>query len=222
MNKENIAKVIEAIKVDGESRFNMSTFVGKITNPSFKRENGLVYSQSTNALRLNEITTTNLFNCDSVGCIAGFATAVANDWKNPFFGISDDDENKYHVSTYFEKAANEFLGLEEREGVNLYYGDGASVWKFLLYMEDDRFPELELEDDQTFDSCDNSWDSDEVSIHLRSIKPEYAITLLQMLINDEIILFGSEMEPEYIDELEDKKILVNEFEFTTISGKSTS
>ena len=211
MNKENIAKVIEAIKVDGQSRFNMSTFIGKVINPSFKKGDDLVYTQPTSGLKLNQITTTDLFNCDSVGCIAGFATAVSNDWKNPFTHITDDDESKYHVSFYFEQEANRFLGLQEQEGLNLYYGDGASIWKYLLYMEDNRFPELELEDFSSFDEYDSHWDSDEISINLRSITPGYAITLLQMLIDDEISLYGEDFEPEYLFEKEmTAEVLVDE------------
>ena len=206
MNKENIAKVIEAIKVDGKHRFNMSTFIGKITNPFFKRETDLVYSQPTNYVYLKDLTA-DLFNCDSVGCIAGFATAVSNGWKNPFVGISQDQDGN-HISTYFEEAANKFLGLNKSEGTNLYYGDGSSVWKFLLYMEDHRFPELQLEDEEGFE--DFCWDSDQVSINLRSITPEYAITLLQMLIDDEISLFGQDHEPEYLMLKENEQVLVDE------------
>lgn len=194
MKKQNIAKLIEAIKVDGDIRFNMSTFLGKITNPSFKRENDLVHDQPTKAIPLNEIPTTNLFNCDSVGCIAGFATAVANDWKNPFLAINDDDIG--NLSIYFEQAANDFLGLSEEEGKNLYYGDGTSIWKFLLWVEDDRFSELQLQDYETFDYY-NEWDSNEISIALTTIKPKHAITLLEMLINDEIALSTCEIDESY-------------------------
>lgn len=196
LNKDNIQKLINAIKVDGSKRFNMSTFVGKIVSPGYDSVIDSAYDQEVNILKLEEIGT-DLFNCDSVGCIAGFATAVANDWKNPFLGLHSDTSAK-HISDYFEEQANNFLGLSNQEGRNLYYGDNQSVWKYLLYMEDSRFPQLELEEDHTFCRENDDWDDSYYNIDFNSIKPEYAVTLLKMLIDDKITLDNDYGQPEYL------------------------
>ena len=196
MNKENIAKLIKAIEFDGQAKFNMSSFVGKIVDSTFDKTKDYAYSKHVRVLHIEDLTT-DLFNCNSVGCIAGFATAVANDWKNPFVNIENTGE---HISYYFEKQANDFLGLTQNEGKNLYYGDDNSVWKFLLYTENPSFPELRLEDDLSFDYEDD-WTSSEYNIDFLSIKPEYAIKLLQMLIDEEITLSNEYGEPTYINKL---------------------
>ena len=38
MNKENIAKLIKAIEFDGQAKFNMSSFIGKITDSTFDKQ----------------------------------------------------------------------------------------------------------------------------------------------------------------------------------------
>jgi len=200
-NKKNIQKVIDAIKVDGKKRFNMSTFVGKVIDPDFDPINDSAWGREIKQLSLEELTT-DLFNCDSVGCIAGFSTAVANDWKNPFLGLNSVTSAK-HISDYFEEASNDFLGFNAEEGKNLYYGDYRSVWKYLLYMEDSRFPELELEEDHTFDGGDDDWDDSYYNIDFNSISPRYAVTLLQMLIDDKIALCNDMGMPEYLGESDD-------------------
>ena len=196
MNKENIAKLIKAIEFDGQAKFNMSSFIGKITDSTFDKTKDYAYSKHVSVVHIEDLTT-DLFNCNSVGCIAGFATAVANDWKNPFVNIENTGE---HISYYFEKQANDFLGLTQSEGRNLYYGDDTSVWKFLLHTENPSFPELRLEDDLSF-NYEDDWDSSEYNIDFFSIKPEYAIKLLQMLIDEEIILNNGYGEPAYVNKL---------------------
>jgi len=200
MNKENIAKVIKAIEFDGKRRFNMSTFIGRIIGygSGYRANEDDIYKKETTSVLIKDLTT-NLFNCDSVGCIAGFATAVANDWKNPFLNISEEDQKK-HASYHFEKEANKFLGLTEQEGRNLYYGDDFSVWKFLLYTGHDDFVDLELEDDLEYQG-DEYWDGEEYNIRLNTIKPEHAIKLLQMLIDDKIILDNGRKSPIYLNDL---------------------
>jgi hypothetical protein len=200
MNKENIAKVIKAIESNGQLRFNMSAFIGRIIGygSAYGIRERDSYREETDAIQIRDLTT-DLFNCNSVGCIAGFATAVANDWKNPFVNLSEEDQKK-HAAYHFEKEANEFLGLTEREGKNLYYGDDFSVWKFLLYTGHDDFVDLELEDDLEYQG-DEYWADEEYSIRLNTIKPEHAVKLLKMLIDDKIILDDGQKSPIYLNDL---------------------
>ena len=199
MNKENIKKVIKAIEFDGKNRFNMSTFVGKIDRYELS-EDDYVYDKPTHILHIEDLTTTDLFNCNSVGCIAGFATAVANDWQNPFLNLPEDQKDE-HISYYFEELANEFLGLTKAEGKNLYYGDEYSVWKYLLWNKDPRFSNLRLEENSEFDEYDEYYESS-CELDLRSITPENAITLLKMLIDEEIVLdHGYTEGPIFVKEL---------------------
>jgi len=186
MNKENIEKLIKAIEFDGKHKFNMATFVGEVDRESLT-ENDYVYNQLVNVIfEMEDFTSTDLFNCDSVGCIAGFATAVANDWKNPFLNLSGK-EGKEHTSYYFEKEANRFLGLTKNEGKSLYYGGDYSVWKYLLWTKDPRFSNLKLENDVWFEYGYEYSDS-QYDIDYTTITPENAITLLKMLIDEEIVL----------------------------------
>ncbi len=208
MNKDNFKKLIDAIKLDGQFRFNMSCFVGKLTLNSdeyqrlIKEDGELASEYEPNAL--HTVNTTEMFNCDSVGCIAGFATALVNDWKTPKFLESEQNTAAIDygiIINSFENSSNKFLGLNERQGRKLYYGDSNSVWKYLRYYESDQYPELRYggEDDGEADEIvegNRRWDDPDYDIDYSSIDYLTAAHVLTRIMNGEIVLdeFSNEIE----------------------------
>ena len=67
-----------------------------------------------------------------MGCIAGFAAAIANDWKAPKWLSVDNHTNKVNN---FEFDSNKFLGFTHEEGRNIYFGDSNCIWKWLMKHE---------------------------------------------------------------------------------------
>jgi hypothetical protein len=134
-----------------------------------------------------------------MGCIAGFASALANDWKAPNWLAEDNASG--HVGM-FEKEANEFLGLTYEEGRNLYFADSKSIWKWLQYVEEARYPELSLEDynsiDDAYDEGDMQWWDDDLYADFSSIDYLTAVDVLTRIMNEEIGLANWDNEPHYI------------------------
>lgn len=202
MNKDNFKKLIDAILFDGQVRFNMSCFIGKLNISSdmykkeIKEDSKLASEYAVKAL--NRIETTDLFNCDSVGCIAGFATALAHQWKTPEWLKLSSDENTENQSVYdivrdFEWTSNDFLVLEQGQGKKIYYADSDCVWKYLKYYESDRYPNLKYvgEDEGEADGiiekyCD--WDDEDYEIDFSTIDYKTAADVLTRIMNEEIIL----------------------------------
>ncbi len=207
MNKDNFKKLIDAILFDGQVRFNMSCFIGKLSlNPeqyqqTIKEDGELASDYGTNAL--HRVETTDLFNCDSVGCIAGFATALSNEWRTPEW-LKPESENQffnenssvYSIVQDFEATANKFLGLTSGQGKKLYYADSDSLWKYIKYYEFDRYPKLQYvgEDDYEAEEIINhdcDWDDENYEISFQSINYKIAADVLTRIMNEEIVL-GSE------------------------------
>ena len=204
MNKENMQKLIDAIKFDGQKKFNMSAFIGKLNDERFEHyvfEDDELASKypASRVLRIEEGT--DIFNCTSMGCIAGFATALASNWKAPSW-LSIDSHSD-HVNC-FEQTSNEFLGLTWEEGRNLYFGDSKCIWKWLMENEPERY-DLELEDYGSMDNANEegiSWYEDELSIDFSSIDYLTAIDVLTRIMNEEIGLADWDNEPHYITKRE--------------------
>ena len=73
MNKENMQKLIDAIKFDGQKKFNMSAFIGKFNQDIhehwvFDEDELASKYPASRVLRIEEGT--DIFNCTSMGCIA--------------------------------------------------------------------------------------------------------------------------------------------------------
>lgn len=201
MNKENLNKLIEAIKFDGKTKFNMSVFLGKLTGDHSEFEvfnRGRLASKYT-ASRITSVTPgTDIFNCTSMGCIAGFATAIANNWKAPEWLI--DDEPMAHINM-FEQTSNEFLGFTYQEGRNLYYADDRCIWKWLMENEPYTYPDLLLEEYGDLDSANEEgaeWDDDNISIDFSTIDYLTAVDVLTRIMNEEIGLADDSGYPYYI------------------------
>jgi hypothetical protein len=203
MNKDNLKTLIEAIKLDGRTKFNMSVFLGKLSTDYFEAdvfEHGELASGYSASRVTSVIPGTNMFNCTSMGCIAGFATAIANNWKAPEWLVKD--EPMAHINM-FERTSNEFLGFAYYEGRNLYFADDRCIWKWLMLNEPNRYPKLELEGYGDMDSASEEgleWDDDDLSIDFTSIDYLTAVDVLTRIMNEEIGLSNDEGYPYYINE----------------------
>lgn len=217
MNKDNFKKLIDAINFDGKAKFNMQCFIGKlsITSEHFESSiiNGNNLASEFSAGQLDWVETTNLFNCNSVGCIAGFATALANDWKTPEW-LKPTVYDKQLFQGYqnwapdFEQEANKFLGLTEGQGNKLYYNTDDCVWKYLRYYESDRYPELEYVNVEYEDDLDDlDWDDSDVEIDWSTIDYKTAADVLTRIMNEEIILGNNASEIEIVGVVNEQKYL---------------
>lgn len=191
MNKENMQKLINAIKNNEKSHFNMSKFFGTTSN----HNHDSVYSLDVQNLPVFESDLgKDIFDCKTTCCIAGFATALANDWKVTktlvnLSGVKDDTDTLAAIPnvTYIENVSNEYLGISYGEGRNLYYGEHNSIWKFLKYNHD-YFYRIKLSDWESDDEDEEyQWDSD-FAVDLNTITPLMAIKALEMLIDETIVL----------------------------------
>lgn len=204
MNKANMQRLIDAIKFDGKKKFNMNLFIGKLEG-SYETKEVFELGQLASKYKPTRVSYieegTDIFNCTSMGCIAGFATALANDWKAPKW-LAEDNASE-HVGL-FEKAANEFLGLTHEEGRNLYFADLNSIWKWLQYVEEARYPGLSLEDynsiDDAYDEGDMRWNDEDLYADFSSIDYLTAVDVLTRIMNEEIGLADNDNEPYYIRE----------------------
>lgn len=141
MNIDNINKVIDLIKHNGQKHFNMHLYVGKLSPYHYnlvQRDDTLLASSfdpSSEINLYNEILAANPedqikdpFSCNTCACIAGFAV-LANTRNNDTYLDMD-----YPAST-FETIANNFFGFTYEEGASLYYGYSVSLWKYIYYMQ---------------------------------------------------------------------------------------
>ena len=201
MNKQNLQRVIDAFKFDGRRKFNMNVFIGKLNMEQYEERvfNGEDSASEYAATRVPRVEEgTDIFNCTSMGCIAGFATAIANEWKAPSW--LSVDNHAAHVQN-FESDSNEFLGFTHEEGRNIYFGDSACIWKWLMKHEPDRYPELTLEEFEDMDDAEESgydWDSEELQINFNTIDYLTAVDVLTRILNEEIALANEFGKPYYI------------------------
>ena len=201
MNKQNLQRVIDAIKFDGRRKFNMNVFIGKLNMEQYEERvfNGEDSASEYAATRVPRVEEgTDIFNCTSMGCIAGFATAIANEWKAPSW--LSVDNHAAHVQN-FESDSNEFLGFTHEEGRNIYFGDSACIWKWLMKVEPDKYPELSLEEYDTMDEAEEEgydWWAEDLQINFNTIDYLTAVDVLTRILNEEIGLANGDDEPYYI------------------------
>ena len=205
MKKNNFKKLIKAIETDGVWKFNMSCFLGKLDvddeEITYYHENGMPVNGFETST-ISTVKTTEMFNCNSVGCIAGFATGLANKWKTPSFLQRTANPNYDGYGNYsddFEEIANKYLGLTDREGKNLYYAsDGNSIWKFVKWSEPNRYSNLEWTDDyddndvHDYQNRNRKWWDNDIEVELT------AVDVLTRVMNEEISLAKQNSYPGYI------------------------
>lgn len=141
------------------------------------------------------------FNCDTMGCIAGFAAALYHDWKVPSWVLKNSMySNSPRWVDSFENTACEYLDISLNEGRKLFYNSDDCFWKW-AYMNN-LFPSLKMIDDSwnsDYDHNDNGtidrfsferyeWVESQYIIDFRSIDYKTASEALRMVMNEEIIL----------------------------------
>jgi len=191
MNKNNFKLLIDAIEKDGKLRFNMSSFVGELIlhDDNYNRliVNGPNEASYYGVNMLHSVQTTEMFNCNSVGCVAGFAVAIANNWRTPDWLKTKFNDS---INSSFENEANKFLGLSDGQGKKIYYNDEDSLWKYLAFHRVEEFPNLELATDDfdlDIDDCED-WLDNGLVVNFKSIDYRSAIKALTLIMNEEIIL----------------------------------
>lgn len=204
-SQEAFSKVISAIELNGITNFNMTTFWGKIVEgldmehvnnqDMLVHELTLHYEHASNAKNTLD-TYTKSFNCNSVGCIAGFAMAVAMDWVQPKW-LSEDSRNYMNL---FEHVACNYLNIPLGVGRRVFYGDGGSIWGFLKFHEPETYGNIKWSEVDDFDIFDNDYDYDwqEESVDLSSIDYKTAVDALRRIVNGEITLDSkNDFTPKY-------------------------
>jgi len=234
MNKENFKTLISEIETTGKFRFNMHAYISDLSqddidNFSYDFEfqtlsdlekqgqfNNKFLASEYEPETSSSITTTNIFSCNTVACIAGYAMALSNDWKTPswlnpnsvFFHRNQHSSELRSFSTRIENEANKFLGLTPEQGEKLYYNRGDSIWKFLRYYESERYPSLQWQWEKDYEdecgwgdvdkeilreenleryrSC--SWTDCELDIYFGSINYITAADVLTRILNEEIVI----------------------------------
>ena len=198
-DQKSFKELISAIELNGITSFNMTTFWGKIAE-GIERNLGNSLDMPIHSLSLHYEETskgantldqyTSAFNCNSVGCIAGFAMAIAMDWKQPDW-LTEDSRNYMHS---FENIACNYLNIPIQVGRKIFYGDEASVWAFVAYHERENHQNLEWSNWEDDEYDDFDWT--EESIELSSIDYKVAVDVLRRIASGEII-FSDEFIPQY-------------------------
>lgn len=222
MNKQNFQTLIDAIELNGAVNFNMATFYGlkkeqdfidgfpNLEMPMYASEldvTGINSSYLADYINSNSgqmLITTSAFDCNTAGCIAGFAAACANDWKLPKFVVGN--ESYFNWTHDFENVACDYLGITITEGRKIFYNSDDCIWKWgwvnglwphLKMISEDYGSEWEPDDPGlSIDELYNGWDSSEYLIHFKSIDYKTAAEALRMIMNEEIILCDSNCNGE--------------------------
>lgn len=203
-NQESFKTLIESIELNGLTNFNMTTFIGNIGDYLDFYEGSLIHEIPVNKSTASGKAfdqTTNAFNCNSVGCIAGFAVANAVNWNQPKW-LTDDSRN--HIE-FFEHVACNWLNIPIQAGRSLFYGDSGSVWSFVRYFEPNNYGQIEWTnqcdsfDYSTADECDEEeWFCSETEIELSSINYKYATDVLSRVVAGQIIISNdNDFSPRY-------------------------
>ena len=194
-SRKNFDMLIASIELNGSRHFNMQMFLGVVDNLEEHINTGdydnRLYGTDDTAHGLSHdiigtlhdadylpfINNTKTFNCDTVGCIAGFATAVAMDWQ--------EDLVKQAAILYgnqqelFEAIACNFLNMPVSMGKSIFYAEGNSMWSMLAgHWHDSRdlnvFKDLDI----------NDYVEEEFTyppVELASISHEMAAKVLQLV-----------------------------------------
>lgn len=212
-NQEAFDQVIKAIELNGLTNFNMTTFWGKVSPAVFKRNENNQLDSPIHKLSMHyaECSTvknildsfTNSFNCDSVGCIAGFAMAEAVNWKQPKW--MREDSRDYLEA--FEGIACAFLNIPIQVGAKLFYGDAGCIWSFLAYNEPENYGSLEWEIGFDIDYLNSEYADQwtDEAIELSSISFKEASDALRRLASGEILIDSTnDFQPRYSKEQKQK------------------
>lgn len=129
-NQDGFNQLITAIENNGVDHFNMSSFISALRprTDEEREESEFTHGHLMDILNRTVLSkATKTFNCDTVGCIAGFATATALNWKDATWMKGDSRD----YSHYFEAISCNFLNIPLQVGKKIWYGEAGSVWSFL-------------------------------------------------------------------------------------------
>lgn len=198
IDKENLARVIDQILANGIDHFNMCTFLGSIYQEDKEymlEESGeldiskMIPSVFKTSGLLGKSTKT--FNCDSVGCIAGFATAIALNWDDKRISGMDNKINTYRG---FEHIACNYLNIPLGVGECIFFGEGGSIWSFLKAEVGNDFNHLQWDESSEFEIetegiSEEDWPG--LTIELNSINYKTAASALSMILEGELSFLKS-------------------------------
>lgn len=193
----NFNRLIASIELNGEQNFNMTVFMGMVDRESLEDNYDKEYLPHTNRIGSDYITfvqtetpfykETKTFDCNTVGCIAGFATAIAVDWeeelwKKAMLG-SMIESNKM-----FEHIASNFLNIPLQLGKSIFFSGNNTIWSFLKSISDST-PSLSMFKSLRYEGYDEDdyWESedeneeDKTIVDLSSITSAMAVTALTMV-----------------------------------------
>lgn len=189
----NFEILMEEILNSGKYHFSMTAFFGWLSGTKAKFTYGSEdkFSQTTKA-----------FNCNSVACIAGYASALAVNWNEKATAFSQNATNAEH----WENIACNWLNIPLEVGEKIFYGNPGSVWSFAK-TRIDLFDDLEWEgDSQTaleYDDCHES-DYQNLEIDLSSISYKHSVEMLRMIKDGELI-FDDDFEPSLTEKYFEKQ-----------------
>lgn len=216
-NQGAFDKVISSIELNGITNFNMTTFWGKISaaldrnynNTPETPINQLVMHYEECAVGGGALDSlTNSFNCDSVGCIAGFAMAEAVKWIQPDW-ITEDSRNYLDA---FEGIACAYLNIPFEVGETIFYGGPGCVWGFVKFFEPENYGSIEWEDGSELDcyNCESQSDWKCESVELSTISYKAATDVLRRIANGEILIdYRNDFTPRYANHTVENKLVEN-------------
>lgn len=106
MNVKNIKILIKVLELTPDDYFNMSYFFSK------RNEFGRVEVELPDFIESR-------YDCGTTACIAGYVNMIVN-YKADFSGIKD--------AGGYEKIASDWLGLNRKQGQQLFYASKGSLW----------------------------------------------------------------------------------------------
>lgn len=199
-NQDGFKQLISAIENNGVDHFNMTSFISSLRTRTDEES----YESGSTHGHLMAITdnrtvlsnTTKTFNCDTVGCIAGFATATALNWKDAVWMKGDSRD----YSHYFEAISCNFLNIPLQVGKRIWYGEAGSVWSFLKCNNEEfnlGFNNLVSMYDEDGD-CEDYYDEYN-EIALNSITYKDAVNCLTDIASGKILFEKLDNDDEDID-----------------------
>lgn len=192
-NQENFKTLIDSIEFNGITNFNMTTFIGNIDN--------WLSDDQWNATPVNEFRLTSThscdssnafnnqttaFNCNSVGCIAGFAVANAVSWVQPSW-LKGDSRN---YLGFFEQISCNWLNIPLEVGRRIFYGEPSSVWSFVRFHEPANYGSIQwvnLDNDHDYETYEWEDFSEDNEVLLETINYKYAADVLRRIASGEIV-----------------------------------
>jgi predicted small metal-binding protein len=146
---------------------------------------------------------TKAFNCSSVGCIAGFATASALDWEEEL--IQQAAKHSGNQKALFEQIACNFLNMPIQYGLKLFYGTEKGFWPFLHELVNNNYNSKEL---SVFSDLEVDDDEDCNSVALYSINHKMAAKALELIRDGHLYVDNSgdvEISSYYRDLLDNEE-----------------